>query len=577
MDINKLKLLANNFSSKTKFKLFTIILLMITSAISELISIGLFLPFLSLMVNPGSMNKYPNLLYLLEKNSFNVKPIVLIAVILLFVNVLTTILRVYSQKVITRFSFEMGHEISLKMFSILLKRPYSYTISNNSNILISGIITKSNAIIYNVIMPLMLLIVSAFNLFGILISIFFIDFLTAIITISLFTIMYLIINANAHKKLINNSLVISSTTDSIHQIVNESIGGIRDVILGGYQDFFINKYIIKDKESRNALSSNYILSTTPRFLMEGFSIVIVCLIVIFSNIESTMLVVTFGVLAMAAQRGLPALNIIYNSLSNIKGNSGVIDDVLKLLESNENVILKDDSLTFKNEIIFDKVSFKYDINGSKFNLKDINLKISKGSNIGIVGSSGSGKSTFTDLLTGLLYPTIGEILIDSIPLKIENHHLWQSKIAYVPQNIFLVDGSFIDNIAFGVIDFDLEKVKYVASIVGLSDYIETLKDDYFSLTGERGASLSGGQIQRIGIARALYKNPEILVLDEATSALDSKSEKFIIDSIIDNSKGTTIIMIAHRVSTLKYCDQIFEFENSRFIGSFQYNEYLNKL
>jgi ATP-binding cassette subfamily B protein len=379
--------------------------------------------------------------------------------------------------------------------------------------------------------------------------------------------------------LLNNSQIISKTTNSLHQVVNESIGGIRDVILGGYQKYFENRYVEQDKLSRNALASNYILSTTPRFLLEGLAIGIVCLIVIFSNSHPSSLIVTFGVLAMAAQRGLPALNIINNSISNIKGNNSIIEDVLDLLELNESRASNSLDFEFNQKIEFKNVFFKYNLKGEGFNLNDISLVINKGANVGIVGTSGSGKSTFTDLLTGLLRPTNGEILIDSDTLSIEKHKIWQCKIGYVPQSIFLIDGSFIENIAFGVEKelIDLEKINYVSKTVGLDTYIKTLPKQYNSLTGERGISLSGGQVQRIGIARALYKNPEILVLDEATSSLDMESEKTIIDLINSGSEKTTIIMIAHRISTLQYCDILYEFNNSKLIGSFSYKQYINKL
>lgn len=578
MNLFKLKNIVFIFSAKIKLKFFFVIGLMLISAIAELVSIGLILPFLSLIIDSEGLNKYPILISFTKNFAFIGAPIIVVSFFLLVVNILSTLVKVFSQKIIINYSFEMGHELSYRMFELLLNRPYSILVGSNSSELTAGIVAKSNGIIYNVIMPLMLLFVSLFNLIAILFTLFLVDYKIAGATILTFGGSYFVINKISHKILLNNSNVISRTTTLIHQVVNESIGGIRDVILGNYQSYFQNKFEEVDSQSRKALSSNYILSTVPRFLLEGLAISIVCLIVMLTKQNLSSLVVTFGLLAMVAQRGLPALNTIYNSLSNIKGNDRIIDDVIEFLQPNLIEGIQHLNLDFNSLIEFKNVRFKYNLSSSKFNLEDICLSIVKGSNIGIVGKSGSGKSTFSDLLTGLLYPTSGRILVDGDELNFMNHLSWRKKIAYVPQSIFLIDGSFIDNIAFGLSDdlVDVNRVKFVAKIVGLNSYIEELVHGYYSFTGERGISLSGGQVQRIGIARALYKNPEILVLDEATSSLDSESEKFIIDSIIDFSKDLTLIMIAHRVTTLQHCDVLYEFESSKLVGRHTYTQYLEK-
>jgi ATP-binding cassette subfamily B protein len=271
---------------------------------------------------------------------------------------------------------------------------------------------------------------------------------------------------------------------------------------------------------------------------------------------------------------------LYANITKLKSNESSLKRVLFYLDlkkSDESHSLTQFDLTFINQIELNNIFFKYNLN-SNYVISDLNLVIEKGTKIGFVGESGSGKSTLLDILMGLLTPTKGNIFIDSVPLNIYNIEAWMNKIANVPQTIFLSDSTIAENIAFGIPkeQIDLNLLKYVSSVANISKTIEGWENSYDTLVGERGVRLSGGQKQRIGIARALYKKSDILILDEATSALDEDTENAVMSEIEKFGKDMTVLIIAHRVSTLKVCDKVCELLNGKLIIYNSFHDYINK-
>jgi ATP-binding cassette subfamily B protein len=282
-----------------------------------------------------------------------------------------------------------------------------------------------------------------------------------------------------------------------------------------------------------------------------------------------------GVLALSAQRLLPALQQAYNAWTAIKGHQSSLNEVITLLDLpvESNPLAENDIVEFSNSIELVNVCFSYD-EGSNLTLNNVSLRINSGERIGIIGSTGSGKSTLVDILMGLLAPTSGKMLIDQLEMRQSTLVNWRKKIAHVPQNIFLTDGSIRENISFGVSEGEIDdsRIKLAAECASLSLVIDRMPNGYNSLIGERGVFLSGGERQRLGIARALYKDSTLIVLDEATSALDSETEKKVIDSIEDLSSKKTVIMIAHRLSTVKNCDRIYVMKNGEIVDWGSYEE-----
>jgi ATP-binding cassette subfamily B protein len=349
------------------------------------------------------------------------------------------------------------------------------------------------------------------------------------------------------------------------KVLQEGLGGIRDILIDGSQEEYCNNYRDADLPLRRAQAGSIFIGGSPRFVAEALGMAFIAVLAYSMarhSGDTTQVVTTLGVLALAAQRLLPVLQQSYLSIVQIRSNRDSIGDALELL----NQPIDDEThgspvtdLPFTHAIRIRGLGFRYRPEG-RMVLHGLDLDIPKGSRTGFIGTTGSGKSTLLDIVMGLLPPTEGQILIDDAPLRAGTQRAWQRRIAHVPQTIYLTDGSIIENIAFGVPKgkIDVARVRQAAEQAQIADHIESLPDGYGTPVGERGVRLSGGQRQRIGIARALYKRAEVIILDEATSALDNDTERAVMDVIENLSADLTILIIAHRLSTLRHCDRVIE-------------------
>ena len=346
----------------------------------------------------------------------------------------------------------------------------------------------------------------------------------------------------------------------------------RDIILDKSQKLYLDIFRNSEVPYRNLYAQNQFLGAFPRYIMEAIGISLIILVAIFftsskSDINNSLALL--GVLALGAQKILPAAQNTYGAYAVIEGGKSSLEEIVFKLSEPINLNSKNQKispLNFKKNIIFNNVSFSYNPEDNLI-LKNINFEIRRGERVGIIGKTGSGKSTTADLIMGLLTPTTGSISVDGEILNqnINKEFLlkWQSNIAHVPQNIYLADRSIAENIAFNVSkqNIDMKEVIKAAKKAQIADFIESIPKNYFTLVGERGIRLSGGQRQRIGIARALYKGANILILDEATSSVDDITERELIKSIESLDKSLTIIMIAHRLSTIKKCQKLIKLKN----------------
>jgi ATP-binding cassette, subfamily B, bacterial PglK len=360
------------------------------------------------------------------------------------------------------------------------------------------------------------------------------------------------------------------------------LGGIRDVLLDGTQPVYCDIYRKADHPLRLAQGNNVFIGGSPRPAMEALGMVLIAALAYALSLQvggiATALPV-LGSLALGAQRLLPALQQTYSAWASIAGNYASLADTIERLDQPLTAELLQPSpppLRINSAICFHAVRFRYN-EDSPWVLDGINLTIPVGARVGFVGSTGSGKSTTLDLLMGLLMPTEGELLVDGEPIGGNRLRAWQRSIAHVPQSIYLADTTLAENIAFGVPpeNIDMYRVKQAARQAQIAEFIENSPKGYQAYVGERGICLSGGQRQRIGIARALYKQASVLVFDEATSALDNATEQSVMDAIEGLNRDLTILIIAHRLTTVRRCDTIVELEDGQIVSQCTYEQLLD--
>ena len=452
--------------------------------------------------------------------------------------------------------------------------------------MINGIISKTGTIISGVVVPILTLMSSAIIITAILGTLFLVDAAMALITLLGFSILYIGVFTYAKKQLRENSQIIAKQSTQMIKSLQEGLGGIRDVLIDGSQEFYCKLYRNADITMRHASANNSIISNSPRYVVEAIGMCLIAVIAYYMSLREGGLnsaIPVLGALALGAQRLLPALQQAYGGYTQLKGSHSSLEDILELLDQPLPEYATHDelvSLPFNSEISLNNLSFSYAVDSNEnplWILKDINLKIMKGERIGFMGVTGAGKSTLLDIIMGLLVPTRGELAIDGQPIVNENIRVWQKQIAHVPQTIYLSDSSIEENIAFGISKemIDHQQVKKAAKQAQIAEFIEGWEDGYQTFVGERGIRLSGGQRQRIGIARALYKNANVLIFDEATSALDDGTEQSVMDAIDMLGKDFTILIIAHRLTTLKGCDHIIKLDKENIIKIGSYQEMAN--
>lgn len=567
-----LKRLLQHLSRRRLWQLAGLTMLMLTGAAAEMATLGAVVPFLGLLSNPSAIDQYPLITSVLNALGFDLSNMLLAAGVLFgVVALLAAALRMLLMWVLYRFTFGLGADLGGEVYLRTLHQPYAWHVRHNTSEILAGI-QKVNAVIYSVMIQLMQGGVSLLITLAILAALLVIDFQTAMLAGIGFSALYGATTLITRRKVLRNSATISRNETLRMQSVQEGLGGIRDVLLDSSQPIYHRRFALQDYAMRRAQASNSFIAASPRFVIESAGmILIVALAFWLSGREGglTSAIPVLGALAIGAQKLLPQMQQAYAAWSSINGSRDQLHDVLALLERPDTQASRHSTTAQPTEqsatqfakvsplIAFSKVSFQYRKNAAMI-LDGTSFSIARGARVGIVGQTGSGKSTLVDLIMGLITPSAGQILIDGKPLTEENRRHWQARIAHVPQAIFLSDATIAENIAFGVVAerIDLERMRLAASRAQLSDFVEHLPAGYQTPVGERGVRLSGGQRQRIGLARALYKRADVLVLDEATSALDDATEQAVMNALAELGNEITVLMIAHRVSTLSRCDAI---------------------
>lgn len=559
-------------------------LLMILSSFAEVVSIGAVLPFLGMLTAPEQVFSHPlaqplvQALSLTEPKQLLLPLTIVFAIAALFSAAMRMIL-LWGQ---TRLSYAIGSDFSNSIYRRTLYQPYSVHVARNSSEVIAGILGKAKSIVAYTITPILTILSSSLMLLAILSVVVAIDPAVALAAFAGFGTIYALVILVTKKQLAIDSQHMSGESTQVIKALQEGLGGIRDVLIDGTQVIHCNTYSNADSRLRRAQANIQIISGSPRFAIEALGMTLIAALAYSladrpEGIASAIPVL--GALALSAQRLLPVLQQAYSSWAAMRGGQVSLRDSLDLLDQHlpDHVDAPLPTLiSFQRGITLRKLAFRYTPQ-TPWVLRGVDITIPKGSRIGFIGSTGSGKSTLLDIIMGLLHPTEGSLVIDDEIITAQNHRTWQAHVAHVPQAIFLADATIAENIAFGVLpdQIDHERVRQAAQKAQIAEAIESWDQQYSTIVGERGVRLSGGQRQRIGIARALYKQSDVIIFDEATSALDNETEEAVMEAIEGLSENLTILIIAHRLTTLKNCTQVIELMDGRIKNSGTYQEIIS--
>ncbi len=554
--------------------------LMLLGTIAEVLSLGMVLPFLGVLTAPDRIFHHPwarplvDGLGLAGPEQLLLPLTVLFGLAALFSGV-TRVLLLWAQ---TRLGNDIGGELGSAAYRSTLYQPYSVHVLRNSGEVIAVLMTKVNTIIYFIIIPFLTIVTSAVIVATIAAFLLFIDPALTAMTFVGFGAFYAVVAYATRAQLQRDGRRVTLGQSRVAQAVQEGLGGIRDVLIDGLQETYSRIYRQTDRQLRRALANIAILGGAPRPIIESVGLVLIGGIAFAMSSRPEGMngaIPILGTLALAAQRLLPLVQQGYAGWASMQGGQGSLRDVLDLLEQplpGHSSLPPAAPMPFKGQISLKDLHFRYTPDGH-WVLRGIDLEIPRGSRTGFIGTTGSGKSTLLDIVMGLLTPTSGSLCIDGISVGMENHRAWQAHIAHVPQSIYLADTTIAENIAFGVApsEIDWDRLRFAAERAQIAATIETWAEKYHTVVGERGVRLSGGQRQRIGIARALYKRADVLVFDEATSALDADTEQAVMEAIEAFDPDLTVLIVAHRVTTLRSCTQVVELAQGRIarVGSYQ--------
>ena len=484
----------------------------------------------------------------------------------------------------TRYSMMRGYTISSRLLSAYLRHPYPWFLQHNSAELEKNVLNEVDGLVARVITPSLRLVANSILAISILSFLMLVDPLVTVFCGGVLGLVYALIYLRVRGQMVRVGNDMKEALEARYLVAKEATGGIKDVKVMGLEDVYVQSYAAEAFRSAKAMTRMGLVAELPRFVLEaitfGTLVSLILLLLFRNNGNMTQIVPTLGVIAMATMRLLPSLQQIYFGMVTIRSAGPVLDVIVADFASSPPPLPDPEPdappMKLERELALDGVSFAYD-STDRPTLQGVDLTIPARATVGIVGGTGAGKTTLVDLVLGLLSPASGAIRVDGTTLTPDNLRSWRGSIAYVPQTIFLTDDTIAANIAFGVpkAEIDMAAVEHAAQVAALHDFIlSDLPAGYETRVGERGVRLSGGQRQRIGIARAMYRDPTLLIMDEATSALDNVTEREVMEAVQRIRGDKTIILIAHRLSTVRSCDTIFLMERGRLLAQGSYDTLL---
>jgi ABC-type bacteriocin/lantibiotic exporter with double-glycine peptidase domain len=583
-----IRLLYNILDKKEQKRAVYLLLMMIVMAFIDALGVASIMPFMAVASNTDIIKKNEILANIYNYFNFSNENEFLFAlgIFVFVIFVLSLSFKALTNYFQLRFAYDQEYLLSSKLLKHFLHQNYIWFLDKNGSELSKTILSEVSLVIYQSLLPLMNFIAQSLVSCSLLILLFIINFnITMIVSLIIIGI-YLIIFKISKDYLNKIGKLRFKYNEERYRATFEAFGAIKEIKLRGFEFIYILHFNNVARFYAKYQSSAQIIAQLPRFILEMVAFGSLILILIFSiKNESSLngIIPILSVFAFAGYKLMPSMQQVYAAASQIQfGLEGLkkinneLHNFQKTKKINKNK--KITPIMFNEYILLENIYYRYP-ESQNYVIKNININIPKKSMVAIVGPSGSGKSTVLDILLGLLLPEKGKLKIDKVHINENNLKSWQNIIGYVPQDIYLSDETIAQNIAFGIDNnnIDMNKIRQVAKIANIDDFIiNELPEGYNTKVGDRGVRLSGGQRQRIGIARALYHGPEVLIMDEATSALDNISEKKIIESIERLSNSITIVLVAHRLSTVQNCDKIYLMSNGEVVNCGTYNELLDK-
>ena len=572
--VSLLKDVYQHLSPKRRVQLFLVLLLMLAGALAEVVTLGAVLPFLALLADPTMASAGPLAQQILNGlgGVLGVEPLLAAAVLFGGMAFVAAAIRLTLTWASNKFVFMVGADLGREVYSRILQQPYTYHLQHNSSETLAAM-GKVNMLTMGTLSAAMQMAIACLMSAFIFAGLLWINATVALTAGGLFAGLYWLSSRYAKRKLTHNSQVIATADVQKNKAMQEGLGAIRDVILDNNHPVYVAQFARADLAQRHAQATNMVLAGAPKYVIESLGLILIvglAYVLASGPNGAAAALPVLGALALGAQKMLPYMQNIYNALSTIRGNQsgarGALDLLALPVPQTPAVTAAQPAVPEKQvpRIELRDVHFRYSPH-TPFVLQGVNLNVYEGQRLGFVGTTGSGKSTLIDLIMGLLHPTQGEVLVDGLPLNAARLKAWQARIAHVPQAIYLSDTTVAENIALGIPreKIDMSRLMVAIEQAQLADVLKQLPEGLYTRVGERGVQLSGGQRQRIGIARALYKQANVLVLDEATSALDSETEAKVMEKIYTLNPSLILLMIAHRTSTLAQCDEIYKMANGR--------------
>jgi len=572
-------------SEQWKFaRLLVAILIM---AILEVVGIASVLPFMQIAANPGQLLENEWLSKIYYAFNFESEREILIAsgILVLVLITMSNLFKIFASWLQQKFTWDVSHQLGMRLLRVYLRKSYGYFLTHNTSELLVNLVVEVGKVTTGILAPLCELIAQIIVSLLIFTLLIIVNPAIALITLSVLGVAYVLVYLTRRGYLTRLGKERISLNQHRFTNLKELLGGIKTFRVYGVQDFFYRRYDTVSERFSQIQPRVHLVSITPRHVVEIFAFggVIVLLLSLISRGQSLQEVLPLLTLyVLAGYRLLPALQKIYGAIIKLRHTYPTVEALEKDLQKDvplqQSALIKNPIGDFSTNLKLENLSFYYD-DKSPAVISNLNVTISKGKTVAFVGSTGSGKTTLVDLMVGLLHPQKGHIKIDDHVLSVDNALTWQNQIAYVPQEVFLFDDTARRNIAIGQHDdeVDQERLERATQVANIHSFIcGELPEGYQTIIGEQGVRLSGGQRQRLGLARALYRQPKVLILDEATSALDSITESAVIDSLKAHSEDLTVIVIAHRLSTVRHADCIYLLEKGRIIAEGNYEKLIQK-